>query len=518
MPNPFESILVKRPGRSKFDMSYSKILTFDMGQIIPIACEEVLPSDIWQVANSIVIRWNPLVGPILHNIWVRVGWWFVPTRLLFDDPQDWENIIGGGVTGDDATPIPVWTPTGGNVTNDDGSVVADNGVGSLWDYLGLPTGVIPAGALPVRFGKRAYNKIWNDYLRDQTQMAEVDLDDAKVHQVCWRKDYLTSALPYQQRGTAPGLPVTVTGSAHWADTEIIAAALAGGDENSMGFAATTDPRLRIANDDVDRLTNARAFFNANTLQTSVVGFDINDLRETAAIQRMMELAARSGARYVEQLQAVWGVRPQDARLQRAEYIGGFRTPVIISEVLQTSETTTGAGGSPLGTLGGHGLSADRSGVGYYRAQEHGYLVGLMWVIPDAVYTHGVDRMWLKESKYDYYHPLLDHLSEQPIRKGEVFATGVEADNEATWGWQGHWDHYRTRRSMVCGKMRDDLDFWHLARQFAALPALNADFLRCIPDKRILAVPTEPAMVANIHNNLFATRPMSAVAEPGFMDQ
>ena len=311
-----------RPGRSVFDLSYAKKLTCDMGQLIPIMCDEVVPGDYWQIGNQAVVRFQPLVAPVLHEINMYVHYFFVPYRLLWDD---WETFITGGIDGNDATPIPTWSPT-------------LNGVGTLWDYLGFPIGVVPTGALPVSFPRDAYNLIYNEYYRDETLVAEELLTQESILLRCWSKDYFTSAQLTSQRGTPPALPIAGTSKAVWPAYNTAS------QSNVACNSATFAPYG----------AGDKQFLENNTVDLSLAtAFDVSDLRLVVQIQRWMERNQRAGVRYTEFLQAHFGVAPEDARLQRPEYIGGSKSPIIISEVLQTSETDT----SPQGNLAGHGISS-----------------------------------------------------------------------------------------------------------------------------------------------------------------
>ena len=187
------------PRRSMFDLSYRKTLTCDMGQLIPIMCDEVVPGDMWEIANEIVVRYQPLVAPILHEVNVYTHYYFVPYRILWDQ---WEDFITGGIDGQSAAVLPRWSPT-------------LNSEGTLWDYLGLPTGVVPTDALPVDFIRRAYNRVYNEFYRDENLINKVAETNESILNRAWEKDYFTSSLPWQQRGIAPALPISGTTSAVW---------------------------------------------------------------------------------------------------------------------------------------------------------------------------------------------------------------------------------------------------------------------------------------------------------------
>lgn len=519
---PFRHIGGVKPGRSAFNLSYDKKLTCDMGQLIPVLCEEVVPGDIFKISNQIVLRFQPLVAPILHEVNVYVHYFFYPNRLAWDE---WEDFITGGVDGDLEPTLPTWEPDPG-VTNT---------IGSLWDYFGFPVGVDPAGAYPVDFPRRAYNTIYNEYYIDQNFMTPVGIDNEDVLYRCWEKDYFTSALPWQQRGTAPALPITGTSFAEWsADITSVNGSLAWPavnnvtpsqsiqiststgvpanqynpyDANSKAGLEKGTPTVDI--DDTD--------LNNNVVDlSSAVTFNVADLRLAFQIQKWMERNARAGARYTEQLRAHFGVSPRDERLDRPEYIGGTKSPVVISEVLQTGETNT----TPQGNLAGHGLTADANYAGSYRVEEFGVIIGIMSVMPRSAYQHGINRQWLKSTKYDYYFPEFAHLSEQAILQAELFASNVDTENETIFGYQGRFDEMRTKQSMICGEFRESGNFfyWHLGREFGSAPALNADFVEASDIRKdIFAVANEPGLLINFGNLIKAIRPIPVMSNPGFID-
>lgn len=205
--------------------------------------------------------------------------------------------------------------------------------------------------------------------------------------------------------------------------------------------------------------------------------------------------------------------PRDDRMQRPEYIGGAKYPVIVSEVLQTSATDTT---TPQGNLVGHGLGVGESYIAKYHAQEYGLIMGIMSVMPKPAYQQGINRQWLRRSKFDFYFPEFANLSEQAIEMVEVYAQGTEALNRKIYGYQGRYDEMRVKSSMVCGLMRTDLDTWHLGRRFAAEPALNSSMIECIPTKRVFAVVDEPGLIVNV-NKIRAIRPLPVQSNPGLMD-
>jgi len=496
MSNIYSRTKNNRPSRSAFNLSYEKKMDGDMGLLYPIMCEEVVPGDVIRLGHEVVTRFQPLVAPVMHEMNIYIHDFFVPYRLL---EADWEEFISGGPNGDSSATLPVWNPT-------------NTAIGSLWDYLGFPTGIVPTGALPLDFPRRAYNMVYNDYYRDQTLQSEVALTNESILRRSWEKDYFTSALPFQQRGIAPALPISGVVNAEFNDINFLNKTTYAWSVNNMVYGNTTQSEKVNPIRDVT-VNKTKLDDNAIDLSNATT-FDVSDLRLAFQIQRWMERNARAGVRYTEFLQAHYGVSPRDERLDRPEYIGGTKAPVIISEVLQTSSTDAT---TPQGNLAGHGISASGNMAGTYRVQEFGLIIGILSVMPRSAYQQGINRQWLRRSKYDFYFPEFAHLSEQPIEQAEIYATGVESENKTVFGYQGRYNEMRSKSNMVCGNMRDTLDYWHLGRQFSSPPLLNESFILCNPDKRIFAVPTEPGLIMNIGNIITALRPMPAMAEPGLID-
>ena len=261
----FQRVQTARPGRSVFNLSYEKKFTCDMGQLIPVMCDELVPGDSFKIGNQSVIRMQPLVAPAMHEINQFVHYFFVPYRLLWDD---WEQFISKGVTGDYTTPVPEWHPT-------------NNAKGSLWDFLGFPIGVVPTGCLPLDFPRRAYNLVFNEFYRDETLVPEVPMTNETILNRSWEKDYFTSSLPWQQRGIAPAVPITGTGTAHWPDSAFESGDMGSGYNYAIGNKNdAVNNKLRALN--AQGVANLRSFFANNTVDLSSAStFDVSDLRHVS---------------------------------------------------------------------------------------------------------------------------------------------------------------------------------------------------------------------------------------------
>ena len=314
------------------------------------------------------------------------------------------------------------------------------------------------------------------------------------------------------RGTAPALPISGISHAVFSPSAFVA----GTPGANLGVASSIGHNRIISTLNM-HIDNARNALNNNTVDLSTAStFDIADLRLAFQIQKWMERNARAGVRYTEFLRAHFGVSPRDERLQRPEYIGGSKAPCIISEVLQTSSTDAT---TPQGNLAGHGITVSDAYCGKYHAQEFGLIIGIMSIMPRSAYSQGIDKQWLRKTKYDFYFPEFANLSEQAILNAEICATGTSSHNQDIFGYQGRYDEMRTKNSQIVSGMRTTFDYWHLGRQFntGSPPVLNGDFIKCVPRKDIFAVPSEPGLIINFANIIKSFRPLPYMAVPGLID-
>ena len=553
----FDSIKLGKGKRNSFDLSHEVKLSCNMGNLVPILCEPVLPDDTFKVDSEVMMRWAPMIAPLMHNVDVYVHYFFVPNRLVWDK---WRDFITGGEDGKDAPSYP-------RVRIDSGAT-GHLSPGGLADYLGFPvlddkdTGRTAFfDALPFR----AYNLIWNEFYRDQNLQPEIDImkDVSGIHEVrsyeseygggtaqynkeqaidrffalnnrAWEKDYFTSALPWTQRGETVRLPLTgeidITAVQDAADPEVtvnsveVVGVSAGttpptphgnieagtqvglGESNLM---VNTDRQVGTNPDGSPKYLKLGAKLNGTAdiegiasnlrgVAESVQSTTINELRRSYALQRWLERNAFGGARSIEQILAHFGVKSSDARLQRPEYLGGGKCPVRVSQVLQTSESTDS---SPLGTMAGHGLAVGKTNKFKKYFEEHGYVIGIMSVIPRSSYSQGIPRKFLKFDKLDYAWPEFAHLGEQEVMNKELYYdfvgdNGSNLDNtnqdyigNRAFGYQSRYAEYKQCSSRVCGDFKTTLDFWHLGRLFSERPNLNGNFVQVTPDdsKRIWAV-------------------------------
>lgn len=535
----FRRVARPKVPRNRFDLSHERRFSADMFWLIPVLLDDCIPGDVWKIGNNMVIRMNPLATPVMHEINAFVHYFFVPYRLLW---EDWEKFITGGQDGKFTADLPYWEERIG---------LPGHHPSSLWDYFGFNTGNgMQIAKRPLIFPLRAYNFIWNEYYRDPNIMDEVDLDDQRpsdspggqydgLRLRCFEKDYFTSMLPWQQRGVQPAFDFEVLGetSAVW---ENFPFAVYGDPSNFGGLRSSGIPddyvpffgynnrsyppaqnEMHVQN--LNRHWNEQLNRNTVKLDDAVktTSFDISQLRLAFQVQRFLERNARTGARYTEFLKGHFPAYPRDDRLQRPEYIGGSKTPIMISEVLQTSASDHSPNGTPQGNMAGHGISADRTFVGSYRVQEHGLIMGLMSIMPRTMYSQGIDRVWLKESKYDFYFPEFANLSEQAVYTSEIYNYNP-MPVDSVIGYQGRYDEYRWKRNTVHGLFRNDFNRWHLGREFDSAPTLNEDLVAPNANerynfKRCMAAMEEPMFLVSFGNNLDVTRPLPFMATPGLID-
>lgn len=527
----FSSVLGNKVGRSVFDLSHVKRFTCDMGQLIPVYFDECVPGDTRKIGMQCVTRFQPLVAPILDSVDLTVHYFFVPTRLLMDKEEDWNTFLTGGKDGrDESVSLPLWDFKYADGSTDHPEHPFSNGhlfdKYSLWDYFGLPMNVqyisqIRDSNKVLAFPERAYNLVFNEFYRDENLVNEVSKNNGTILYRAWKKDYFTSALPWQQRGVAPALPLSgtapLTGTLYVDNPKFLMASGAqqlsfDGTNAVKGTTGLTGTPSKLFGGVTD---GTSAYIDLSQAAT----FDVATLRQCVQIQRWLELNARGGVRYTEFLRSHFGIAPKDEVLGRPQYIGGTKSSIVVSEVLQTSASSET---SPQGNLAGHGLGASSDYICTFTSKEFGYIIGIASWMPKPSYQQGVNRIFSRKSKFDFYFPEFAHLSEQAVTKGEVYATGTEADKEI-FGYQGAYNEMRYAPSFNCADMRDTFKYWHLGRIFAEAPSLNAGFLTTNPAysggirKDIFASQNEPGLLVQFANIVKAIRPLPVYGTPGFVD-
>lgn len=565
----FTSVKTPRVPLNRFDLSFDRIGTYKMGKLYPIICKEMLPGDRFRVRTDSLVRTMPLSSPAFGRLRMYIHYFFVPNRLVWDN---WEDFITGGESGEDThvPPYIQWSDlVGGDFqarsksdstgnwtyTPEDGLVAAfglpaQPYAGGNVAEAGVANGIsttTPVSALPFR----GYRLIWNEYYRDQNVDDELPIatdkdgkylidgiGDAAFKESIfgdllsrrWLKDYFTSALPTPQRGPDVQLPIVGEGGTIQADgplklliqnkgtgsTTTTSSVFAPdlnvglGNTTGIGISSSVNDQFPVENDHTDLMYAS----GLTTAGGSVVAATINDLRRAIALQRFYEISARAGSRYIETIMGHFHVRSSDARLQRPEYLGGGVTDINVGEVLQTSATDQT---SPQGNMAGRGFGIGRSNQCTYRAEEHGYLFGIMSIIPEPFYYQGIDKEWTRQSRVDYYWPSFAHLGEQEIDKSELSVGTSDGETDTygkLFGYAPRYAEYKFSKNIITGLLRGSLANWTFARKISD-PNLNAAFLEIPQVNNPFAVQDEETdkFIIWLSNDIRALRPMPFFGTP-----
>ncbi len=501
--NLFNSIKLQRPKKNVFDLTHDVKLSADMGNLTPILTLECVPGDKFDIGCESLIRFAPMIAPVMHRMDVSMHYFFVPNRILW---SNWEKFITDANSG----LVTPYIPYNGDITNP---------YSKFFDYMGIPTRA-PGGtsqqfnALPFA----AYQSIYNEYYRDQNLITPVNYkltdgnNGANANDLCtlrkraWEHDYFTASLPFAQKGQAVDIPLGQISGDVLVKTSGSTTTLSGSPSSITVDAALPTPP-----------------FAPNQLFAETDGLDlqpttINDLRRAFRLQEWLEKNARGGTRYIENILTHFGVKSSDKRLQRPEYITGVKTPVVVSEIVNTTGQVNQPGedsGLPQGNMSGHGMSVSSGRSGSYYCEEHGYIIGIMSVMPKTAYQQGIPKTYLKNDTLDYYWPSFANIGEQPVTNDEIYA--YTTSGSQTFGYVPRYAEYKYMPSRVAGEFRNTLDYWHLGRKFTSLPALNGAFVECDPTKRIFAVNNTgtDSLYCHVLNKIKAVRPMPKFGTPMF---
>lgn len=533
--------------RSRFDRSFVRKMTFDEGKLVPFFVDEVLPGDTISLTVRDFCRLSTPVAPFMDNLYLDKFFFFVPNRLVW---EHWQNFCFEQEDPDDSTDYVV--PT----CQLEGGTAGETGIGTVWDYFALPTGLtkpLKVNALPFRM----YYLIWNEWFRDENLQKSVKIDKSDTNHVfrydrvsdqpSWifskgtsyvngfalaprgkRFDYFTSALPFQQKG--PGVSIGLAGTADLVlssnDNPILFSGGAGTSAftNMPVYSAKFGKEANIQGYTGEIENKGYLKFGSDVglkgyadLDSSSI-FTISSLRTAFQMQKFYERLARGGSRYTEVLTSFFGVVSPDSRLQRPEYLGGSSKMMNINPVAQTSSTGEV---TPQGNLAAYGVSASKYHAFTKSFVEHGYIIGLLEVRADLTYQQGINKMWLRSTVYDWYWPTFAHLSEQAILNAEIYAQGTEED-KGVFGYQERYAEYRYHPSEICGHFRSTytkpLDVWHLSQKFDSLPTLSDQFIQDNPPvDRVVAVKNYPHFLIDIGFKYHTTRAMPMYGIPGLVD-
>lgn len=517
--------------RARFKRDYSLLTTMNEGDLVPIYCDEVLPADTAKIDLNALMRMSTPLYPVMDNCYCDFYFFFVPSRLLW---EHFENLMGQNDSTFWAEKVEYTTP----------KTTAPTGgwkVGTLADYFGIPTGVenLQVNSLPFR----AYAKIWNEWFRDENlqqpvTMSKTDattagsnagtaLTDAEAGglplKVCKYKDYFTSCLPSPQKGEAVTLPMSGNAPIFaYTDSTLttkssVTGSGTGGVSNLNTNGITLSPTYKkLSLNGTVAGAGAGQFFGTDL--SGVSAATINELRQAIAVQHILERDALGGTRYKEILAKAWGVTSPDARLDRSEYIGGYRLPININQVIQTSSTDST---SPQGNTAAFSMTTMSRNMATYSATEHGFIIGLAAVRVDHSYQQGLSRLWTRSTRFSYYDPMLANLGEQAVLNQEIYAQG-NAQDEEVFGYQEAWADYRYRTNMITGEMRSTyaqtLDAWHYADKYNELPKLSSDWIKEGTENidRTIAVQSDNSrqFICNFYFDQTWTRAMPIYSIPG----
>lgn len=520
MAHQFSQIPRAEIQRSSFNRSHGYKTTFDSGYLVPFYVDEVLPGDTFNLKCTLFARLATPIVPFMDNMFMETFFFFVPNRLLWDN---WQKFNGEQENPGDSTDFLI--PTIKNT----GSFT----VGGIADYFGIPTGVnnLEVNALPFR----AYNLIYNEWFRDENLQDSLpvekgdgpdDVANYKLVRRGKRHDYFTSALPWPQKGPGVEIPLGTSAPIHGLSNGSLTN-LVTSDSGTIQSIDLSISSGQFAIGTPSRASNGKASLS-NILVgqpdsiyadlTTATAYTINSLRQAFQVQRLYERDARGGTRYTEILRAHFGVVSPDARLQRPEYLGGSSSPININPVQQTSATDST---SPQGNLAAFGLTSSKIHGFTKSFVEHGYIIGLVNVRADLTYQQGLQRLWSRQTRFDFYWPALAHLGEQAVLNKEIYAQGTAADDDV-FGYQERYAEYRYYPSLITGKFRSTyaqpLDMWHLSQKFDSLPTLSAQFIEDNPPvSRVIAVQDEPQFLLDTYFSLNCVRPMPVYSVPGLVD-
>ena len=530
--------------RSRFKRDQDVKLTFDAGKLIPFYIDEVLPGDTFSVDQSAIIRMSTPIFPVMDNAYLDYYYFFVPNRIVW---EHWKEFMGEVTDEPWIQTVEYTVPTIKITGTSDTEKLPKEA--SILDYMGIPTKFVGNGAtaeinaLPLR----AYVKIWNEWFRDQNvdnpaintdKDATVNYtDDAgddleKILQQAYTggrplpvsrfHDYFSSCLPSPQRTSEP-VRIPLTGNAKILPYEQPDLKEVSKDtyRNWTGITGGIKPGSTVVpyGTGITQTSGTTKVAYLGADLSSVEATTINQLRQAFQVQKYFEELARGGSRYREQIYSLFRTRISDKTVQVPEYLGGDRVMINMSQVVQTSATNTE---SPQGNVAAMSVTGFKKSAFTKSFEEHGWVIGVCCVRHDHTYQQGIERMWSRKNKLDFYFPVFANLGEQAVLKKELYASGEATDEEA-FGYQEAWAEYRMKPNRVCGLFRSNatgtLDSWHYADNYNSQPSLSQEWMKegKAEIQRTLAIQDEPQFIMDILVKNNTTRPMPMFSVPGLVD-
>ena len=545
-----------------------------IGRAVPLYAEFGVPGDIWHLKQQILIRSVPMYAPLLTNLTAKVRAWFVPLRLI---EEDTEFIITGSKNGkvgtydENGKLVPFQEKTFKQLFDDVDSTVIGYSYAvdkhSVMDYMiSMPVGdyseTYDNDGVPCQYWLKGYERIWFDYYRDENLSDFYEFETywdslknapgkVKPFFANWRKDYFTSALPFQQKGIRPTFDFNLVNPNDFTtffelNTDVIdlkaTQKLYGYSgittnsntilDNVAGTTQSPNDKIKImgAGNQAQSPSSAYATISASFDKTPGIDFaglastlGVDDLRLVTQIQRILERASRCGSRYVEHLYSTFGIAPKDETLQRVQYLGGYSQPIVVSQVEQTAED----GSNPVGTLRGKGISLSDNSIPTFVCKEFGLIFVTMEIMPESIYGQGIRKKYSLKSRFDFYNPSFQFLSEEEIKNSEIyweFDDAITIDgkpiNNCTFGFTEMYNYLKSNQHRAAGELRDTLAYWNIVRKFSSTPVLSEIFIQAQDSTAFgapFAITDNPPFIVEFYNHNGVYRPMAKYGTPGRVD-